>query len=131
MCADEPCFEHDPEPRRHLAGVVAHQFGHGLIDVAAGLLDRLRHVTMSHRVHGPVRGWEGRIWEVGDGEVDGPVPTRSVYAEGELFYDPALEGVLPKLVAYSIELFPGADDVVVGPDLDVVGDVPGEEGQAR
>jgi hypothetical protein len=81
MVADEPDFQKYPEAWAEFAGVVAKEVCGRLFDGTLWWYDLLRHVAMPDRVEGSVRGWEGRVWEVGDGEVDGPVPTGGVETE--------------------------------------------------
>jgi hypothetical protein len=131
MCADEPDFEKYPKTPAEFTGVMAKQISGCLLHTAMSFFDRLRQISVPHRVESPVRGWEGRIWEVGDGEVDGSVAPGGLYAEGELFGHPPF--VVPETEHFprSIQLRPGPDDVVVGLDLDGVGDVTDRGRQPR
>lgn len=131
MVADEPDFEKYPKTPAEFAGVVAKEVSGCLLNAAMSFFDRLRQISVPHRVQRPVRGWEGRIWEVGDGEVDGSVPAGGVYAEGEMFCYPPIEPLQPEHVTRSLEEFSRADDVVIGLDLDGVGDVTDRGRQPR
>ncbi len=131
MCADEPDFEKYPKTVAEFSGVMAKQISGCLLNTALAFFDRLRQISVPHRVESPVRGWEGRIWEVGDGEVDGSVPASGLYAEGELLGDPTLVVIRPDGVARPLEELTNADDVVIRFDLDGVGDVTDRGGHPR
>ena len=113
MVADEPDFKKYPETIAEFAGIVAKYVSRGLLQGAAWLLDGLRHVPGSHCVQRAVRGWEGRVWEVGDGEVDGPVAPSRREAEWELVADPALVGLVTERLTAQVQEATGRDDVVV------------------
>jgi hypothetical protein len=113
MVADEPDFKKYPETIAEFAGIVAKHISRGLLEGAVRLIDGLRHVPGSHCVQRAVRGWEGRVWEVGDGEVDGPVSPRSRQAEWELARHPAFVGLVTERLTAEVQEATGRDDVVV------------------
>jgi hypothetical protein len=129
MCADEPDFKKYPETVAEFTGVVAKQVSGCLLHTAMSFFDRLRQISMPHRVESPVRGWEGRIWEVGDGEVDGSVPPGGLHAEGKLLSDPSLPGPEVEYLSAFLQDASGGYNVFVGPDLDLVGESPDRDGE--
>src|SRR5678816_4326895 len=124
MVADEPDFEKYPKTCAEFAGVVAKEISSRLLDGALWCYDFLRHVAMPDRVERAVRGWEGRVREVGDGEVDSPVPPSRRQAEWESVADPALVGLLTEELTGLVQEATGRDDVVVRFDDSPLGDVP-------
>jgi len=124
MVADEPDFQKYPKTCAEFAGVVAKEISSRLLDGALWCYDLLRHVAMPDRVERSVRGWEGRVWEVGDGEVDGPVSTRGFKAEGELLDDPLFVRRLTQCFSGYIQDLADEHDVGAGFSLDAVGEVP-------
>ena len=123
MVADEPDFQKYPETIAEFVGVVAKHISHCLLDGATRVVDGFRHVPVPHRVQRPVRGWEGRVWEVGDGEVDSPVSTRGFQAEGELLDDPLFVRRLTECFSGYVQDLSDQDDVVAGFSLDSFGEV--------
>jgi len=113
MVADEPDFQKYPETIAEFAGVVAKHVSRGLLQGAAWVLDGLRHVPGPHCVQRVVRGWEGRVWEVGDGEVDGPVAAGRRQAEWEIACHPAFIGLVTERLTAEVQEATGRDDVVV------------------
>lgn len=113
MCADEPDFQKYPETIAEFAGIVAKHVSHCLLKGAARLLDGLRHVSVSHCVQRAVRGWEGRIWEVGDGEIDSPVAPSRVEVERKVLDDPLLVGGVAEGLTAQVQKMTGLDDVRV------------------
>lgn len=124
MAADEPDFEKYPKTCAEFAGVVAKEISGRLLDGALWWYDLLRHVAMPDRVERSVRGWEGRVWEVGDGEVDGPVAPPRFKVEREVLHDPAFVRRMSEKIARLAQDLADPDDVVAGLDLDPLGDVP-------
>lgn len=114
MVADEPDFKKYPETIAEFAGVVAKNVSGCLLEGATRLLDGLWHVSGAHCVQRAVRGWEGRVWEVGDGEVDGPVAPSRAEVERKIFDDPLLVGGVAEGLAPVVQEATGLDDVTVG-----------------
>lgn len=127
----EPSFQRYPQTPAEFSGVMANKLSGCLLGGAARLLDALWHVAVPERVQRPVRGWEGRVWEVGDGEVDGPVAPGGLKTEGEIFDYPSLELSDAEFRARLLEYLPDGCHVVVGEDGHLRTEIRTEEGGGR